>query len=47
MKILSIYPWTHISSSALMIDGKLVCGSAEEIRLNGRQIFQLNLQNGV
>ena len=30
MKILSIYPWTHISSSALMIDGKLVCGSAEE-----------------
>lgn len=30
MKILSIYPWTHISSSALMIDGKLISASAEE-----------------
>jgi carbamoyltransferase len=30
MKILSVYPWTHISSSALMIDGKLVSASAEE-----------------
>ena len=30
MKILSIYPWTHISSSALMIDGKLVAASPEE-----------------
>ena len=30
MKILSIYPWTHISSSALMIDGKLICASPEE-----------------
>ena len=30
MKILAIYPWTHISSSALMVDGKLVAASAEE-----------------
>ena len=30
MKILSVYPWTHISSSALMIDGKIVAGSPEE-----------------
>ena len=30
MKILSVYPWTHISSSALMINGKLVAASAEE-----------------
>lgn len=30
MKILSIYPWTHISSSALMINGKIVSGSPEE-----------------
>ena len=30
MKILSIYPWTHISSSALMINGKLVAASPEE-----------------
>ena len=30
MKILAIYPWTHISSSALMINGKLVAASPEE-----------------
>ena len=30
MKILAIYPWTHISSSALMVNGKLVAASAEE-----------------
>ncbi len=30
MKILSIYPWTHISSSALMINGKLVSAAPEE-----------------
>ena len=30
MKILSVYPWTHISSSALMINGKIVAGSPEE-----------------
>ena len=30
MKILSVYPWTHISSSALMINGKVVTGSPEE-----------------
>jgi len=30
MKILAIYPWTHISSSALMINGKVVSASPEE-----------------
>ena len=30
MKILSVYPWTHISSAALMIDGKIVAGAPEE-----------------
>ena len=30
MKILAIYPWTHISSSALMVNGKLVAASPEE-----------------
>ncbi len=30
MNILAIYPWTHISSSALLINGKLVAASAEE-----------------
>jgi len=30
MKILSIYPYTHISSAALMIDGKIVAASPEE-----------------
>ena len=30
MKILSMYPWTHISSSSLVIDGKLVASSPEE-----------------
>ena len=30
MKILSIYPWTHISSSALMINNKLVAAAPEE-----------------
>ncbi len=30
MKILSVYPYTHISSSALMINGKIVNASAEE-----------------
>ena len=30
MKILSIYPYTHISSAALMINGKIVSASAEE-----------------
>ena len=30
MKILSIYPYTHISSSSLMIDGKIVAASCEE-----------------
>ena len=30
MKILALYPWSHISSSALMINGKVVSASAEE-----------------
>lgn len=30
MKILSIYPYMHISSSALIVDGKVVCASPEE-----------------
>jgi carbamoyltransferase len=30
MKILSVYPYTHVSSSALMINGKIVNASAEE-----------------
>ena len=30
MKILSIYPYTHISSAALMIDGKIVAAAPEE-----------------
>ena len=30
MKILSIYPYTHISSAALMINGKVVSASTEE-----------------
>ena len=36
MKILSIYPWTHISSSALMINGKLISAGPEE-RFNRRK----------
>ena len=30
MKILSIYPYTHISSAALMINGKLIAAAPEE-----------------
>ena len=30
MKILSIYPYTHISSAALMINGKIVAAAPEE-----------------
>ena len=30
MKILSIYPYTHISSAAVMIDGKIIAASPEE-----------------
>ena len=43
MKILSIYPYTHISSAALMINGKLVAASPEERfnRKKMRLIFQL------
>ena len=37
MKILSVYPWTHISSSALVIDGKLVASSPEE-RFNKQKL---------
>ncbi len=37
MKILSIYPYTHISSSALIIDGKVFCASPEE-RFNRKKM---------
>ena len=30
MKILSIYPYTHISSAALMINGKIIAAAPEE-----------------
>lgn len=30
MKILSVYPYTHISSSALAVDGEIVAAAAEE-----------------
>ena len=30
MKILSIYPWTHISSATLMVNGKIISAVAEE-----------------
>lgn len=30
MKILSVYPYTHLSSSALVIDGEIVAAAAEE-----------------
>ena len=30
MKILSVYPFTHISSSALLINGRIISASAEE-----------------
>ena len=30
MKILSIYPYTHISSAALMINGNIVAAAPEE-----------------
>ena len=30
IKILSIYPYTHISSAALLVDGKIVSAAAEE-----------------
>ena len=30
MKILSVYPYTHLSSSCLLIDGKIVAASPEE-----------------
>jgi len=30
MKILSIYPYMHISSAAIIVDGKIICASPEE-----------------
>ena len=39
MKILSVYPYTHISSSALMINGKIVNASAEE-RFKGKNEYK-------
>ena len=47
MKILSIYPYTHISSAALMINGKLVAASPEE-RFNRKKMstdFPINSIN--
>ena len=47
MKILSIYPYTHISSAALMINGKIVSASAEE-RFNREKMstkFPINAAN--
>ena len=42
MKILSLYPWTHISSSALMVNGKIVSAAQKKDlqEKNGQQIFQ-------
>lgn len=37
MKILSIYPYTHISSAALIIDGKVISASQEE-RFNRKKM---------
>ena len=32
MKILSVYPFTHISSSALLVDGKIISGEVGKIK---------------
>ena len=47
MKILSLYPWTHISSSALIINGKLVSAAPEErfTRRKWTTDFPLNSAN--
>lgn len=47
MKILSIYPWTHISSAALMINNKLIAASAEErfTRVKWTTQFPINSAN--
>ena len=47
MKILSLYPWTHISSSALIIDGKLLSAAPEErfTRRKWTTDFPLNSAN--
>lgn len=47
MKILSVYPYTHISSAALMINGKIVSASPEE-RFNREKMstkFPINSAN--
>lgn len=37
MKILAVYPYTHISSSCLMVDGKIV-GASQEERFNRKKM---------
>ena len=36
MKILALYPYTHISSACLMIDGNII-GAAQEERFNRKK----------
>jgi len=45
MKILAVYPWTHISSAALMIDGKLVAASPEERFTRAKWTTQFPIQS--
>ena len=40
MKILSIYPYTQISSAALMINGKIIAAAPED--LIGKKCQQLS-----
>jgi carbamoyltransferase len=45
MKILAIYPWTHISSSALMVNGKLIAASPEERFTRAKWTTQFPIQS--
>ena len=45
MKILAIYPWTHISSAALMINGKLIAASPEERFTRAKWTTQFPIQS--
>ena len=45
MKILAIYPWTHISSSALMVNGKLIAASPEERFTRAKWTTQFPMQS--
>ena len=44
MKILSIYPYTHISSAALMVNGKIIAAAPEERfnRIKMSKAFPIN-----